>query len=70
MSTDISVEERLVALEKAVTDLRKELSDSRSNNRSSNWLEQITGSFKDDPAFEQALAYGREIRQADYPGEA
>jgi hypothetical protein len=69
MSADTSVEERLAALEKAVTDLRKELSNSRSNNPSPNWLEQITGSFKDDPAFEQALAYGREIRQADYPGE-
>ncbi len=70
MSTGTSVEERLAALEKAVTDLRKELSDSRSNNPSSSWLEKITGSFKDDPAFEQALAYGREIRQADYPSEA
>ncbi|BAZ17644.1 hypothetical protein NIES4071_95240 [Calothrix sp. NIES-4071] len=36
MSTGISVEERLAALEKAVTDLRKELSNERSNNPSPN----------------------------------
>lgn len=67
MSTNISVEERLAALEKAVKDIQQQLA-SRSNN-ASNWLEQITGSFKDNPAFEEVLAYGREIRQADHPGE-
>ena len=30
-----------------------------------NWLEQITGSFKNDSAFEELLAYGRVIRQGD-----
>ncbi|WAN68878.1 hypothetical protein BJP36_41685 [Moorena producens JHB] len=30
-----------------------------------NWLQQITGSFKDEPAFEEVLAYGRAIRQGD-----
>lgn len=29
------------------------------------WLQQITGSFKDEPAFEEVLAYGRAIRQGD-----
>jgi hypothetical protein len=67
VSTDFSIEERLTALEEAVADIRKQLADYRSNNPSSNWLEKMTGSFKDDPAFEEALAYGREIRQADYP---
>ncbi|MEG4303438.1 transferase hexapeptide repeat containing protein [Microcoleus sp. D3_18a_C4] len=30
-----------------------------------NWLQQITGSFKDEPAFEEVLVYGRSIRQGD-----
>ncbi|NJN57912.1 MAG: hypothetical protein HC879_10625 [Leptolyngbyaceae cyanobacterium SL_5_9] len=30
-----------------------------------NWLQQITGSFKDEPAFEEVLAYGRAIRKGD-----
>jgi len=33
--------------------------------QSTNWLQQITGSFKDEPAFEQVLAYGRAIREGD-----
>jgi hypothetical protein len=30
-----------------------------------NWLQQVTGFFKDKPAFEEVLAYGRAIRQGD-----
>ena len=29
------------------------------------WIDKITGSFKDDPDFEEILRLGREIRQAD-----
>ena len=63
MSTNISVEQRLAAVEAAVVDLQKQLADSQSLN----WLQQVTGSFKDEPAFEEVLAYGRAIRQADHP---
>lgn len=63
MSTDISVEERLTAIEAAVNELQKKLADSHSEN----WLQQITGSFKDEPAFEEILAYGQAVRQENYP---
>lgn len=63
MSKNTSVEQRLAAVEAAVVDLQKQLADSQSPN----WLQQVTGSFKDEPAFEEVLAYGRAIRQADYP---
>ncbi|MDT9187950.1 hypothetical protein H4N54_25300 [Limnospira fusiformis KN01] len=33
--------------------------------KSSNWLEQISGSFKDEPAFEEILALGQAIRRGD-----
>jgi hypothetical protein len=29
------------------------------------WIDKITGSFKDDPDFDEILRLGREIRQAD-----
>ncbi len=42
--------------------MRKQISTPQSTN----WLQQITGSFKDEPpAFEEVLAYGRAIRQGD-----
>ena len=63
MSKNTSFEQRLAAVEAAVVDLQKQLADSQSPN----WLQQVTGSFKDEPAFEEVLAYGRAIRQVDYP---
>jgi hypothetical protein len=63
MSTNISLEERLAAVEAAVTELQKQVAASRPTN----WLQQITASFKDEPAFEEVLAYGRAIRQGDEP---
>lgn len=63
MLTNASVEQRLMAVEAAIAELQKQLADSQS----AKWLQQITGSFKDEPAFEEVLAYGRAIRQADYP---
>ncbi|MDF5725444.1 MAG: hypothetical protein PUP91_34330 [Rhizonema sp. PD37] len=62
MSTNTSVEQRLLAVETAIAELQKQLADSQSVN----WLQQITGSFKDEPAFEEVLAYGQAIRQADH----
>ena len=57
-----SIEQRLAAVETAVRDLQRHLANAPS---SPNWLDQITGSFKDKPAFEEVLQYGREWRQAD-----
>lgn len=64
MSTHISVEQRLAAVEAAVVSLQRQLA---ADSQSCNWLQQVTGSFKDEPAFEEVLAYGRAIRQADHP---
>jgi hypothetical protein len=63
MPTNISIEQRLAAVEAVVNDLQRKLADSQSPN----WLQQVTGSFKDEPAFEEVLAYGRAMRQADHP---
>jgi hypothetical protein len=61
MTTDTSLETRLAAVEAAIAQLQKQAATSSSTN----WLQEITGSFKDEPAFEEVLAYGRAIRQGD-----
>ncbi len=30
-----------------------------------NWLQQITGSFKDEPGFDEVIAYGSAIREGE-----
>jgi hypothetical protein len=61
MATNTSLEERLTAVESAIFQLQKQVSTPQPTN----WLQQITGSFKDEPAFEEILTYGRAIRQGD-----
>ncbi|MEG4806366.1 hypothetical protein QUA82_01615 [Microcoleus sp. F8-D3] len=56
-----TLEERLPVVEAAITELQKPIVASQPTN----WLQQIIGSFKDEPAFEELLAYGRAIRQGD-----
>lgn len=33
------------------------------------WLDRVIGSMKDEPAFDEILAHGRAIREADRPAE-
>ncbi len=67
MATDTQIEQRLTAVEKSVSELQHRLANLVP---AANWLEQITGSFKDEPAFEEVLEFGRAIRSADRPAEA
>jgi hypothetical protein len=59
--TNTSLEERLAAVEAAVVNLQNQSAIPQPTN----WLQQITGSFKDEPAFDEVLAYGQAIRQGD-----
>ena len=61
MSTE-TLEQGLSAVETAIAQLKQQ-----NSNQSANWLEQITGSFKDDRIFDEVLAYGREFRYSDRP---
>lgn len=62
MSDNATIEERLAAVEAAVAELR----DHRLiQPPSADWLEQVIGSFEDEPAFEEVLAYGRAIRKGE-----
>jgi hypothetical protein len=62
MSTSSVIEQRLTAVEAAVSELQRRLANLPP---AANWLEQVTGSFKDEPAFEEVLAFGRALRAAD-----
>lgn len=61
MNTKLSLEERLTRIESEVRELREQLNESHSKN----WLEQVTGSFEDEPAFEAVIAYGKAIRREE-----
>jgi hypothetical protein len=50
---DKSIEERLKALEATVAKLKQQNIQPEINR-----IEQITGSFKDDPIFDEVLDYG------------
>lgn len=66
MPTAHAMEQRLAAVEVAVQELRQRL---ESRIPAPNWLDRVIGSFKDDPAFEEVLEFGRACRQADRPLE-
>ena len=64
MATETSLEQRLTAVEQAVSELQQRLAHLPT---ATHWLARITGSFKDEPAFEEVLTLGRAIRAADRP---
>lgn len=63
MTTETRIEQRLTAIEEAVSELQRRLT---AQSPAGNWLEQITGSFKDEPAFDVVLEYGRAIRSSGH----
>ena len=62
MATDTQIEQRLSAVEEMVSQLQRRLAHLPP---SENWLEQIIGSFKDEPAFADVLEYGRAVRSSE-----
>lgn len=66
MATDTLLEQRVSVLEQAVHDLQQQI---RHPSPSADWLKQMIGAFKDEPAFDKVIAYGRAIRESDRPTE-
>jgi hypothetical protein len=62
MPAKATIEERLTAVEAAITELRDQ---SVIQPPPPDWLEQVVGSFQNEPAFEEVLAYGRAIRKGE-----
>jgi hypothetical protein len=61
-----TLEQRVTAMEKAVRELQEAV---KARKPAPDWLGRVIGSMKDEPAFEEVLAYGRAIRQSDSPAE-
>jgi len=57
-----TVEQRLSRLEKEFAQLK---SQSANAGERSGWISDVTGSFQDDPEFDEILRLGREIREAE-----
>jgi hypothetical protein len=58
------LEERVALLEAEVAQLKQLV---RPTAPAKNWLERITGSMKDNSAFDEVIRLGHEFRQADRP---
>jgi hypothetical protein len=66
MASDVSIEQRLAAVETAIAEIQRRLANEPPIP---NWVERFTGAFKDEPAFAEVVAYGRALRMADRPQE-
>jgi hypothetical protein len=65
--TTTNFEKRLAALEKQVRTLTAQRRGEGAPSTNKDWLLNIWGSFADDPAFDEAMSYGRKWRQAQRP---
>jgi hypothetical protein len=65
----LSLEERLIALEAEVAQLKKQVETEKSPPTVP-WWEQRFGAFKDDPDYEEAMCLGREYRESLRPKDA
>ena len=61
MPEQMTVEDRLTAVEQQLADLKRRLP---SRNDGMSWVERIAGTFKDDPDFDQIVRLGREFRKS------
>jgi len=57
-----TLEERVTHVEEDLAQLKSQVQRLRPVQ---GWIDRITGSFKDDPDFEEILRLGQEIRCAD-----
>ena len=62
MMTQTQLEARLLAVETALSEIQRRLATLPPTP---NWLEQIIGSFKDEPAFDEVIAFGRTFRRGE-----
>jgi hypothetical protein len=62
VSTQTLIEQRLTAVETAVNEIQRQLATLPPPP---DWLEQISGSCQDEPAFEEVIALGRALRMAE-----
>ena len=62
MSEALELQERLSRVERDLAELKSRM---HRLGAAKNWIDQVRGSFQDDPQFDEILRLGRELRQAD-----
>ncbi|MEZ6153384.1 MAG: hypothetical protein R3C09_25055 [Pirellulaceae bacterium] len=60
-----TIESRLARIERELAILK-----ARTSRDKSNWIAEITGSFKDDPDFDEIVRLGKEMRDAEQPEDS
>ena len=58
--------DRLATLEANGAEIKRQLWEQR---KPQNWLDRVVGSMTQYPEFQEVLRLGREVRQADRPGD-
>ena len=66
MMAEVSVEDRLIALEAEVREIKSRL-EAASPEAVTPWWKRIVGVYRDDPEFEEAMRLGREYRESQRP---
>lgn len=61
MSENESLAERLRALEKEVADIKRRLEPAQTTEK---WLDEVCGSMKRFPEFDEVVRLGQELRRA------
>lgn len=64
MSATPTVEERLSALEREFAQMKRQRIADKSTTDEKCWVDELSGSMKDIPHFEEFVRLGREARQA------
>ena len=59
------IEKRIEALEREVRSLKRIVKEAKSNQGP--WWEQLAGTFKDDPVFDEIAEAGKKYRQSLRP---
>ncbi|MCC7337728.1 MAG: hypothetical protein IT422_21780 [Pirellulaceae bacterium] len=60
-----TIESRLARIERELAILK-----ARTSRDKSNWIAEITGSFKDDSDFDEIVRLGKEMRDAEQPEDS
>ena len=61
MPDDVSLEQRVAALESELAEVKRRLSQTDSNG---NWVDEVSGSMQPFPEFEDVVRFGRELRES------
>ena len=61
MNSNEALEQRITALEREVAEIRLRIGDKSTNG---NWVDEIAGSMKSFPEFDEVVRLGREFRDS------